>query len=104
MSNILTEWYARSTHNKDGTITTVWTNVNTGMSGSTTSIPFRWSSVFKEELDKIKKMLDRHFNWSEDAVSTHRIPALVPRSSRRYDKSHPFSRPVPKTQLLHKGR
>jgi len=115
MSNRLPGWVDHRIQNKDGTYSIVSLYIE--MSGSTNSsfpsFPSRnTSSVLQKELEQIKrmverqfkKMLDRHFNWSEDAVPTHRIPALVPPSLRRYDKAHPFPRPVPKKQIPHKGR
>ena len=98
-------WYVRHDRNKDSTTTSEWVNTKTGASYSTSSFPSLRSSVFKEELEKIKEMMDRHFNWSEDAVPTHRIPALMPPCSR-HKKTMPFQcrrrkcRKPPK----HKGR
>ena len=105
-SGLLSRWRASSTIQKDGVVITIWTDTITGVSGSTTSLPFLGSSVFKKELEGIKQIIDRHLNWSEDPVTTHRILALVPRSSR-HGKNHAFPRSplkVPKTPPQYKGR
>ena len=104
MSNDL--WRVRHDKNKDGTTTNEWVNTRTGASLSTTSFPLCWSLVMEKEVAMIKGMLERYFNWSEDPVTTHRILALVPRSSR-HGKNHAFPRSplkVPKTPPQHKGR